>query len=135
MAVSTNIHWKAPSLAVGALFAGFLFALGHHLFYQNLDGTQVPTTLNLRMGIWSGISPQRFNTSVGTLLAFLVKTFLCLAVGIAYAQMLWKGLKARSTKVSVVDSATSLTGNILAFLDFGVWRRYPLLIVLAAVIW
>ena len=43
MAGASRIHWVAPAVMTGALFIGFLFALGHHLFYASLAGHKAPT--------------------------------------------------------------------------------------------
>lgn len=35
------IYWSSPALMTGAFVVGVLFAVGHHLFYQSLDGQEV----------------------------------------------------------------------------------------------
>jgi len=64
----------------------------------------VTTDHTLAFGGWSGVSSQKFHTSVGTAFASLVRTFLVIVVGIAYVQILWRTLKARTSKVAVVDA-------------------------------
>ncbi|TGO61685.1 hypothetical protein BCON_0025g00120 [Botryotinia convoluta] len=37
--VSWNIDWQQPTLIISMLLIGFLLSIGHHVFYNSLDGT------------------------------------------------------------------------------------------------
>lgn len=39
--VHRHIDWLAPALMTGAFFAGVFFAIGHHLYYDSLNGQEV----------------------------------------------------------------------------------------------
>ncbi|OQO03565.1 hypothetical protein B0A48_10229 [Cryoendolithus antarcticus] len=127
---------KAPLLVAAAYAGGILLMIGHHEFYKQLDGKPVPTTpytiMNKRL---PGIAPQRFNLAVGNILATLSKAFLCFAVGAAYTQILFRHLKSQTSKVSVVDSAFAVTGNVFELLSLGVWKKYAGAAGLAILVW
>ncbi|OQO04768.1 hypothetical protein B0A48_09692 [Cryoendolithus antarcticus] len=82
-----------------------------------------------------GIAPQRFNIAIGNILATLSKAFLCFAISAAYAQMLFRHLKSQTSKVSVVDSAFAVTGNVFELLSLGVWKKYAGAAGLATLVW
>jgi hypothetical protein len=133
--VLSMIHWKVPTVTIVAFTAAVCFAVGHHLFYRNLDGTDVPTTNVFRYNGGAGVSPQRFNTSVGTAFAFLVKSALQLAVTGAYVQALWRSLKLKKLKISTVDSGFSVASNPLELLNWNVWRAFFTATLLAVLLW
>lgn len=72
---------------VASLIVGFLFALGHHLFYASLDRQRAATTLEHYGILGMNVSIQQFNTAVGTAFAFLVRASLMLSIAIAYFQI------------------------------------------------
>ena len=73
------MHWKAPTTMLATFAIGVAFAIGHHFFYQSLDGTPLD----------SATFDQQINTAVGTAFAFLVCSFLSVAIGVAFVQVLW----------------------------------------------
>jgi hypothetical protein len=75
-----------------ALIGRFLLALGHHLFYAGLDHSSVLSGVYALVG--RQLSKQLFNSSIGTALTFLVRTFLLFSVSIAYVQILRRSLGA-----------------------------------------
>ena len=132
-----RIHWVAPTVMVSSLFAGLLFALGYHLFYQNLAGkSSTKESLDL---LGSNLSIQQFNLAVGTALAFLVKAFLVLAVSTGYVQTFWTIARThhanKQLTVSHLDAAFCVLDNFLAFARLPLWLRNPLLLGLATTAW
>jgi hypothetical protein len=59
------------------LVAGALFAVGHHLFYRNLNGQAVNETSY----------DQQMNIRIGTGLSYLVRAALVIAIGATYFQL------------------------------------------------
>ena len=137
MTQERRIHWLAPVSMLAALTAGILLALGHHLFYRRLNGTETPTD-DLRFGSLS-YSKQQLNIQVGTAFAFLVKASLVVSVSIAYAQVFWgafpRSYHGKPPTLSNVDTAFSALGNVLALFNFPVWLRNPVLLSLATLTW
>ncbi|KAL4925510.1 uncharacterized protein BDV17DRAFT_183888 [Aspergillus undulatus] len=103
---------------------GLGLAIGHHFYYFSLDGTIVP-----------GQSQQEWSLRVGTGMAFLTKTFLTTAVGIALVQNLWWILRLRPVRLSTLDSMWDVRGNIFSFLDLHIWLRGPNVAVLGLISW
>lgn len=128
-----GIHWLAPSSMLGALLAGILLALGHHLFYQRLDGT-VANTAGI---LGSDVSRQQASIAIGTAFAFLVKASLVYAVTIAYVQIFWKEAKAPNAAptLSTLDDLSCAIDNLLVLFKPSKWISYWLLMVLATVAW
>ena len=58
---SKSIHWHIPAMMIGAIGAGVIFAICHHVFYQSLDGQPVSNG-NLRH---FPISKQQSNIAIG----------------------------------------------------------------------
>lgn len=130
-----GIYWPTPATLGAALLAGILFAVGHHLFYSNLDGQGVPTGDFGVVGF--SVSEQQFNISVGNTFAFLVKAALASAVSLAYVQAVWHSTKGsrKGEKLSTLDTTFSILENALGFLKVRVWVKYPLLLILAIIAW
>ncbi|KAL4790489.1 hypothetical protein BDV19DRAFT_394059 [Aspergillus venezuelensis] len=99
-------------------------AIGHHFYYYSLDGTLVP-----------GQTQQAWSLRVGTGLAFLTKTFLTTAVGIALVQNLWWILRSKPVRLSALDSMWDIRGNIFNFFDPHVWLRGPNVAILGLISW
>jgi hypothetical protein len=134
-----GIHWRGPVLMLAALFAAIAFALGHHLFYNRLDGEEVPAD-NYTMGDHnSGMSKQQINTAIGTGLALAVKTCLKLAVSTAYVQLFWKSLvhesSSKSFNLQSIDMLYSALRNATLLAKVSRWKRFPLLFTLAVTTW
>ena len=90
----------------GSLIVGTLLALGHHLFYASLAFTEAPTGISLSLaGV--DVSRQQLNTAVGTPLAFLTKTFLEIAMSIAFVQVFWRAVltSSKGSKLATLHGA------------------------------
>ena len=118
---------------LAALVAGVAFALGHHVFYDRLDGEKIPAG-DYSMGKYnSGITKQQTNTAIGTGLAFAVRTYFVIAVGTAYVQLFWKSLRESSSKLfdlRSIDMAYSAPHNAFLLFKLSGWRRFPVLFTL-----
>ena len=120
---SSQRHWRVPTIMIGALLSGILFAIGHHLFYARYDGALV-----------QGSMGQKWVNRIGTAFAFLVKMFLAIAAGSAYVQRQWLSLGSRGYRIGQVDSLFGILGDATLFVD-RVWVSNILLAVLAGVTW
>lgn len=131
-----NIHWLAPASMLGAWIAGALFAAGHHLFYQYLDGKPASAAGFYLMG--SSISDQEVNTAIGTAFAYVVKAFLVFAMSTAFVQVFWKEAMARNAAprtLAKLDATFSAFYNVHALFNVPVWFRFPVLLALAGTAW
>lgn len=134
-AKAKKIPWQAPTTIILSLLCGLMFAVGHHLFYRHLDGHEVKTEDFKIFG--SDVPPQQLNVAIGTAFAFLVKASLVTAVSTAYLQLLWRALlcSARASTLGHLDTAFSGLNNIISLAKVWVWRRWPMLFLLAISAW
>lgn len=134
-----RIHWFGPGSMLAALLVGACFALGHHFFYDTLNGKEVPSGSYSVSKRSSGITRQEINIAIGTAFAFAVKACLAFAVSTAYVQLFWRALIAPSpTKaytLKSIDKAYSVLHNATLLADLSCWIRFPLLLVLALAAW
>lgn len=119
-----GIHWRMPAAMCACWIIGLGLAIGHHFYYYSLDGTRVG---NQSKQEWA----QRF----GTAFAFLTKTFLTTAVGIACIQSFWWILRLKPIRFSTLDSMFDIRGSIFNFFDFHIWLRGPNVAVLGLISW
>ncbi len=106
------------------LVLGVATALGHHFFYVWLDGRLVQSKMEQE---WFG--------RIGTGLAFLTNAFLSATSTIAYTQLLWRTLRSKTVSIGGVDALFSATTNAWNLVNLELWRRGPLLGVVAAILW
>lgn len=130
-----NVPWQAPTTIGLSLAVGALLAVGHHLFYNSLHGQQAKADGWQILG--SDVSPQQLNIAIGTAIAYLVKTFLLLALSTTYIQLLWRALlrAARGSTLSNLDTAFSGLTNVISLSKLCVWWRLPLFFCLALLAW
>ena len=107
-----NTRFSAPVTVASSFICGVALAIGHHCFYQNLQGQRVPETSNFLSQITPyDVSDQQFNVSVGTVFAFLVKALLGVAVSTVFNQLAWIAVKTRTPKITVIDDLFSVMSN------------------------
>ena len=135
MSSKQQIHWFAPVSVLLALIVVFLFALSHHIFYRHLEHRHVPNENRTIAGV--EVPQQEINLFAGTAFAFLVKAFLAIAVGIAYAQVFWRDLMVASTPLTVakINTIFSLPSSLVSLFSVLHWWRSPLLFALGLLIW
>lgn len=130
-----TIHWFAPACATGALFAGVLFMLGHHLFYKSLDGLPISDSMVLGFDI----SEQQANIAIGTAMAFLAKSCLVVAVSTGFIQLFWYAVRVEETSAAPtldrIDALHSTLDNAFQMFNVRSWCSRPALMVLAGLTW
>ncbi|KAI1423129.1 hypothetical protein F5Y12DRAFT_758924 [Xylaria sp. FL1777] len=132
-------HFKASKVyitPIGSLLVAVAISVGHHVFYNRLDGQAPPEgSLKILSGVVPHISGQQLNISIGVFLATLVKTFLGIAVASAHDQFSWRAIKSHPTELGLIDSLFSSRTGIFDLLNLRLWQRYPATIILAIVYW
>ena len=108
-----------------AFVAGLAFALGHHAFYDSLDGQPVDNHL----------FSQQVNLAVGQAFAFLVRASLVISVGASYWQVFWGTVLHGSLVISQVDALAGMLGSILDLLNLKASTTRPILLALALLSW
>ncbi|KAL2837254.1 hypothetical protein BJY01DRAFT_46869 [Aspergillus pseudoustus] len=119
-----GVGWNVPVMMVGFLISGALLALGHHLYYDTLDGTRV-----------TSIEQQTWATRIGTGLAFLSRAFLVSAVGIAAVQETWATLRKKTVRLCGINSMFDVLNSPMAFFSWDLWRHAKTLTMLAIFSW
>lgn len=119
-----TLHWKAPVAMVAYLLFGIGFALGHHFYWNSLDGTLVPSDTD-----------QEWSSRAGIAAAFLAQSALCLAVGAAYTQRIWVTVKQKPMTLSGLDKVFSLQSDIFSFLSTEVLSKATFLCLLGLCAW
>ncbi|KAL4990467.1 hypothetical protein BDW68DRAFT_154285 [Aspergillus falconensis] len=119
-----GVGWRCPTLMVGLVTCGAMLSMGHHFYYRSFEDTLVAST-----------DQQTWAIRIGTGFAFLVKSCLVSAVGIAAAQETWATLRRKSVKLSGIDGMFAVLDSPLAFLTPDLWVYAKTLTVLAIVAW
>lgn len=130
-----QIHWLAPATIVSSFTAGVLLALGHHLFYASLAGSEVPTGLYKFAS--TTVSKQQLNLAVETAFAFLVTSSLGICVGTSYVQLFWRAIRnsRKGEALKVLDTMHDALDNLPHLFKVQVWWQFPLLFLLASISW
>ncbi len=122
------VQWGVPISKllrmIGCVLLGILLALGHHLFFSSLNTTAVGST-----------SRQQWAIAFGTAFAFLIASFLGLAVSSAYSQFIWVYLRKNTLSLGGIDKIFSLTSDLTGFLSWELMKRAKLVILFATLSW
>ncbi len=97
---------------------GVACAVGHHAFYQSLDGRVADSQTQM--------------LRYGTLLAFAAKAWLSAAVVQAFRQRVWAAVRTRFMAVAAVDALFAAAEDLTAFLSRDLFRGSGTAAALAA---
>lgn len=103
------------------LVAGILFAVGHHIFYNDLDGKEADNQSRM--------------LRYGTALAFLAKANLVTAVILAFRQRVWMMVRRKILSLAAVDSLFAAAEDLTALFNWEALRSAKLAMCLAVYIW
>lgn len=130
-----GIHWLAPASALGALAAGLLLSVGHHLFYRSLHNT--PVSEGSLFGFET--SQQQINIAIGTALAFLTKACMVIAISIAFVQIFWLSVHSRHSEavptLERIDAVYAVLENAFEMFNIRSWCSHPVLMLAAGLAW
>jgi H+/Cl- antiporter ClcA len=111
-------------MMIGFVMCGAGGAVGHHFYYRSLDDTLV-----------NSIDQQTWAIRIGTGLAFLTRTFLVAAVGVAAAQEMWATLRKKTIRIHGIDSMFAVLNNPISFFTWDLWVNAKTLTLLAIISW
>ncbi|EYB28031.1 hypothetical protein FG05_35257 [Fusarium graminearum] len=117
-------HKLTVILMTGSLLSGLALAVGHHLFYDYLNSRIVQSQ-----------NQQEWFLRIGTGMAFLVRTLLSAAIGIAYVQILWRTLRSKSVTINGINSLFGVSHNAWDLTTLELWTAAPALTVVALIAW
>ncbi|KAH8892986.1 hypothetical protein GQ53DRAFT_822484 [Thozetella sp. PMI_491] len=118
-----HIYWGHPVLLLLFTISGVALALGHHLFYRSLDGTEATST------------GQQWAVRLGTIFALLITSLFKAATAIALAQITWTTLRQRPFSLAVIDKIFSITSTPTALWSWELLRGAKLIVLLGIVTW
>ncbi|KAF7568707.1 hypothetical protein PtrSN002B_010135 [Pyrenophora tritici-repentis] len=118
-----HVSFRVPLGIVLFMLFGIAFALGHHLYYNALDGQPVIQ------------GTQEWAIRIGTGLAFLAKACLIASAAISYQQQYWRVLRSRPMSIGSIDDIMSLLANPACFCNWEVWRKAWSSAIIALAIW
>lgn len=103
------------------LIAGIAVAVGHHLFYNNLDGKEAVN--------------QSTTLRCGTVLAFLAKANFGAAIALAFRQRAWMTVRHKILSLGAVDSLFASINDVSALFSWEAFKRAKLAMFLAIYLW
>ena len=122
---SFTIRSRHFAVMVGLLLAGTVCAIGHQIFYSQIEGQPIDTYL----------IPQNWVIRIGNGIAFLFKTILVATIGVAYSQVFWFRVRSRAIRVRTIDALLSMLNDPLAFVKAVMHANGSLLLLIAAISW
>lgn len=122
--VKWGVAWSYPVYMTLWVLAGFACALGHHLYYSSLNGTEAGSS-----------SRQSWVVRIGTAFAFLVVSCFRAACDVAYKQYIWLLFKRRSYRLKVLDKLFYAPSDPTAFLSLDFWKGARVASLVATVCW
>lgn len=129
------LAYKGFSWPTIAFIASICLAIGHHAFYNYLDGRQTPNSIRFQLGKSFRVSDQQKNIVIGTLLAVLVKGLAYYSMSAAHMQTTWMTIKAQETKCDAIDAGFRTTPDPRSLLKWTLWLRNPLMMLVAVLFW
>ncbi|KAI0382315.1 hypothetical protein F5Y04DRAFT_52790 [Hypomontagnella monticulosa] len=114
-------HWRPAWFMYVSFFFGVACAIGHHIFYKSLDGK--PAVNQLAM------------LRYGTVISFAAKAGLVAAVVMAFRQRIWATVRSKFLSVAALDSLFAATEDVTAMLNFEIYKRAKIAVLLAMFVW
>ncbi|KAH7255250.1 uncharacterized protein BKA55DRAFT_563647 [Fusarium redolens] len=116
-----NVYRHKPWNMCLLVLIGTLFAVGHHLFYLNLDGEEaINQSLMLRYG---------------TIIAFCAKASLGTAVTIAFHQRAWRVVRYKTARIETINSIFTANSDIFSLFTWSSIRKTKVGTLLAIYCW
>ncbi|KAF4453860.1 hypothetical protein F53441_3546 [Fusarium austroafricanum] len=100
---------------------GTLFAIGHHLFYLNLDGKEA--------------DDQSLMLRYGTVIAFCAKASLGTAVALSFYQKAWQVVRYKMARLETVDSIFTANSDVFSLLTWSSIKKAKIGTLLALYCW
>lgn len=117
-------RWRAPAMMLLSMLAGIAFGVGHHAYYQSLNGTEVEST-----------EQQQWAVRIATGLAFLTKSAFTIVAGIAFSQYLWVIARRKAMPLQSLDAMFAMNSNLMSFFDGNVLAHAKILTVIGIIGW
>ncbi|KAF9458810.1 hypothetical protein BDZ94DRAFT_1269741 [Collybia nuda] len=125
---------RTYTLMIISFLCGTILAIGHHLFYEGLDGRHVPERDQF---IIAGhhISSQQSAIFGGTALVFFAKFCFSFSLGHVFNQRLWYTMHRKWIKVKGLDAMFKVPGDPLGFFSLEMLTKAKTVAGVAGVMW
>jgi hypothetical protein len=100
---------------------GFACAVGHHVFYNSLDGQLAENQIQM--------------LRYGTIIAFVAKAGFGASVLSAFRQRVWTTVRTRLLSIRALDSLFAACEDLLAFGNWEVFKQARIAMSLALFYW
>ncbi|KAH8685694.1 hypothetical protein BGZ60DRAFT_522978 [Tricladium varicosporioides] len=122
--VTWGIAMRTPVIMITWAVAGCIFSVGHHFYYDRLDGSIAGTP-----------NQQNWALRFGTAFSFLTIALLKASCDAAYKQYIWTLFKRKSYSLDTLDKLFALTTDIFAFVSWELISKAKLAVFLALTSW
>jgi len=122
--VKWGIHWSQPSYVLLLTVSAIALALGHHFYYNSLNGASAGSATR-----------QQWSITFGSSFAYLVVHFLGAAIVAAYSQYIWSIVRKRGYTLKALDNLFAMTSDPRAFFNWEVLKHGKFAVLLALLTW
>ena len=122
--VKWGFTWRTPLLIFSWALIGIICAIGHHFYYQSLDGTKAGSSTR-----------QSWAVRFGTIFAFLVVASLRASCSVAYKQYIWTLFKRKAFSLDTIDRLFSVPTDPTGFVSWEFIRDAKVAALLAMLCW
>lgn len=116
-----------------SLLVGVCLGIGHHAFYQSLNGSTVSSE-PMNLAGWS-TSKQQLISVGGTAIAFIFKASLVLCATIAYMQLFFHAIVNEDFTIQQLDRWFTGLEDIRSLFCVSTYWRFPGLTLVALTAW
>lgn len=118
------LWWWTPISMVLTLIAGIILPVVLHVYYSHLDDEKVGSFANQQWNLW-----------FGTAFSAIVQMSLMFSIRVAYVQWMWKLLKKNIVSIEAMDAGFAATTDLISFVNWEIWTKSTLAMILASMFW
>jgi len=122
--VKWGIHLTQPTYVLLCVFVAIMLAVGHHLYYESLNGTPAGSAKRQQWAITFGAS-----------FAFLITHLLRIGIVIAHSQYVWMMIRRRGYTLRNIDNLFSMASDPSSIFSWEFVKHGKVVILLALITW
>ncbi|PKK48525.1 hypothetical protein CI102_7940 [Trichoderma harzianum] len=128
-----RIHWRSPTSMIGLFIGATGAAVAHHLYYDNIDGSEVVIVQD-EWTLEAVRNSQEWKLRFGAGLAFLAKAMFAASAIVAYEQQAWLTARTKAA-VAGLDAMFSAAQSPLSFFSPDFLRKAKARAIMALLVW
>ncbi|KAK0760877.1 LOW QUALITY PROTEIN: hypothetical protein N5P37_005816 [Trichoderma harzianum] len=129
-----RIHWRSPTSMIGLFIGATGAAVAHHLYYDNIDGSEVVIVQD-EWTLEAVRNSQEWKLRFGAGLAFLAKAMFAASAIVAYEQQAWLTARTKAVTVAGLDAMFSAAQSPLSFFSPDFLRKAKAGAIMALLVW